>query len=520
MAAKFPSHYLVFLIFVTCFGYDVRIAAAPPVSQPALFAKSAPGFFAGVIRLKIHVSDAAQVSLRANPRTNVAAMVVEGNDSFSHVLLHLKGTSTFQPLDKKPSLTLRFPNASFHGLAKIHLNNSLEDPSFLNEFVGSQMFHMAGLQAARVTHALVELNGRPLGLYVLKEGFSEPSVTAGAASGDLYEPGPGHDVDEPLRLVFGNESHRTRLQSLALAAREPVLSRRWLALNQFLEMDSFLSFMALEVLLNHRDGYCMARNNFRLYYNPATARFTFLPHGMDQLFGKTNANLLPGMSGMVAAAVMAVPQGRALYKAKLQNLSTNVFRLEEMDRLIQSRAAVLQPLVSGAERRDFEEEVRQLRSRIAGRIQNVLGQLSSWSRLEPRFVANKAIITNWVASSLANSGKWNITEDGKLHIRAEQGSAAAWKTRLLLNPGHYRFSALVKTQAVQVQRPAKNPGARLRVVALSSQQSPGLTANQPWRKLEIEFTITDNDQPVELLCELNADSGEAWWNGPLLEWLP
>src|SRR5262249_24800029 len=92
--------------------------------------------------------------------------------------IHLKGsTGSFRSLDDKPAFTLNFDRFSrgtrFHGLRKIHLNNSVEDPSYLNEMIGSELFRAAGVPAPRVTHARVELNGTPLGLYVLKEGFTE-----------------------------------------------------------------------------------------------------------------------------------------------------------------------------------------------------------------------------------------------------------------------------------------------------------------------------------------------------------
>src|SRR5204863_7513253 len=107
-------------------------------------------------------------------------------------------------------LTLNFakfrPEQRFHGLRKIHLNNSVEDPSYLNEVLGSELFRAAGVPAPRISHALVELNGRPLGLYLSKEGFTEDSLGLyfHQTNGALYEPRLGYDVDGPLNVVSGN----------------------------------------------------------------------------------------------------------------------------------------------------------------------------------------------------------------------------------------------------------------------------------------------------------------------------
>ena len=135
-------------------------------------------FSGGVRQIRISIAPADMESLRANSRTYVHAKVTEGGKVFEKVGVHLKGsTGSFRALDTKPGLTLSFekfgPGEKFHGLRKIHLNNSVEDPAYLNELLGGELFRAAGVPAARTTHALVELNGRKLGLYVLKEGFTE-----------------------------------------------------------------------------------------------------------------------------------------------------------------------------------------------------------------------------------------------------------------------------------------------------------------------------------------------------------
>src|SRR5262249_47552545 len=142
--------------------------------------RTVPGaeLFNGQVRtLRIEVSDANLESLRKEPRTDVRAIVREGDATLPETALHVKGrTGSFRGVDGKPALTLTFdkfrPGQQFHGLTKVHLNNSVEDPSYLNEYLGAELFRAAGVPAPRVAHALVELNGRKLGLYVIKEAFA------------------------------------------------------------------------------------------------------------------------------------------------------------------------------------------------------------------------------------------------------------------------------------------------------------------------------------------------------------
>jgi len=72
------------------------------------------------------------------------------NEEFRDVAIHVKGSvGSFRPIDEKPSLTLAFSKfdakRTFHGTTKIHFNNSVEDPTYLHENLGSLIFSKAGI---------------------------------------------------------------------------------------------------------------------------------------------------------------------------------------------------------------------------------------------------------------------------------------------------------------------------------------------------------------------------------------
>src|SRR6185436_13454519 len=161
---------------VACLMQSVILAFAVPVPG----AEAGDDLFTNgpLLHLQISVPQESVSALRTNARDYVRATVREGSNVWSSVGIHLKGSvGSFRNIDAKPALTLSFdkfaPEQRFHGLRKIHLNNSVEDASYMNELLGSELFRAAGVPAARVTHALVELNERPFDLYVLKEGFTE-----------------------------------------------------------------------------------------------------------------------------------------------------------------------------------------------------------------------------------------------------------------------------------------------------------------------------------------------------------
>ncbi|TMP97186.1 MAG: hypothetical protein E6L09_13700, partial [Verrucomicrobia bacterium] len=292
-----------------------------------------------VLRIRIELRPQNVQALREESRRYVRATLYAEGKVYRDVGVHLKGsTGSFRGIDDKPGLTLDFgrfaPDQKFHDLRKIHLNNSVEDPSYVNELIGSELFRAAGVPAPRVSHALVEMNGRPLGLYVLKEGFTEDflSIYFKRVDGNLYDTDWGHDVGERMKRLSGRdpENEQRDLEALAAATREPDLGRRWQRLEHTLELDRFVTFMALEVMICHRDGYCMARNNFRIYDDPETGRMVFLPHGMDQLFGKADLPWKPHMAGLVARSALETPEGRQRYEAQFRSIFTNLFIVDRL----------------------------------------------------------------------------------------------------------------------------------------------------------------------------------------------
>jgi len=137
-----------------------------------LFAEDAP-----ILAFRIEIADRELLRLARANRSYVTATVTVGEEVFKNVGVRLKGRGSFQPLNQKPSLALKFdtftPQQKFFGLTKIMLNNSVQDSSLLSEYLCTGLFRDAGVPAARVTHARVTLNGRDLGFYVLIEAMNK-----------------------------------------------------------------------------------------------------------------------------------------------------------------------------------------------------------------------------------------------------------------------------------------------------------------------------------------------------------
>jgi hypothetical protein len=483
-------------------------------------------FTNGVIpRIRLTIPPESVAGLRKNPRQDVSATVREGTNVWPAAGVHLKGSiGSFRGIDGKPALTLSFDKFSstqrFHGLRKIHLNNSVEDPSYMNELVGSEMFRAAGVPAPLVTHAIVEMNDRQLGLYVLKEGFAEEFLGRHFRhpKGNLYDLAVGgHDVNEPMAKYFGTgPNDHSDLAALTDAAVEPDLPKRWLRLQSTLDMERFISFMSMEIMLGHRDGYCLARNNFRIYQDVDSGRMIFLPHGMDQLFGNARALIEPRMNGIVARAVMETPEGRRAYRVRRAVLLTNVFRFPRIDQTVDGAATRLRSVLAPNDMPALQRETAQLKERIRGRIAEVEKQIAQPPMELLRFESGIAKLSGWQPFDLPEGGSMaqTNTPDRKraLMIRAGPVTSASWRTKVLLPLGQYRFEGLAKTASVEPLAFGKNHGVMLRVTQVPAARPPPLLGTQPWKTLQVLFETTEREQEVELVCELRGRKGTAWFD--------
>jgi spore coat protein H len=514
---------VLWLVFCLTFSVSSLRAGDPPASRTPQSFPGADLFTDGAVHpIDIEIPQEGLVSLRQSPRHYIRATVRADKQVYPAVAVHLKGsTGSFRSVDDKPSLTLDFarfdPTNRFHRLRRIHLNNSVEDPSCLNEVLGSELFRAAGVPAPRVTHARVRLNGRALGLYVLKEGFTDDflGLYFRRTDGNLYDNDWHHDVDQPMNRNSGGGSRggREDLRTLAEAAREPVAGHRWERLEQVLDVDRFLTFMAMEVMLCHRDGYCLARNNFRIYHDPDSDRLVFLPQGMDQLFGKADFPWNPCMAGLVAAAIKETPAGQRQYADRFTTLYRSLFKLEALTNRVTQLLRALQPSLSGRELADLRREATVVNDRMVRRWIDLQGQLSEPELRPLEFKVGIARLSGWVKMDEPVGGTMDRIKstDGvpALHIVAGPETFASWRTKVLLRNGRYRFEGRGRTAGVRPLLFDHHQGAGLRVSG-RSRSANGLVGDSSWQPLSLEFKVDAVKEVVELICELRAHSGEVW----------
>jgi hypothetical protein len=465
--------------------------------------------------------DYHQVWRQARPeRIDVKATVREGTKVYEDVAIHLKGSFTFQPIDGRPSLTLNFDKFAkgqrFHGLTKLHLNNTVQDPSYLSEAFARDLFNDIGVPAPRAGHALVTLNGRAMGLYVLIEGANKPFLKRHFKSteGNLYDPGDREDITGELEVDSGiNREDRSELVRLAEATEEPDPARRWERLEELLDVDEFLSFIAGEVLLVHWDGYGTgAPNNYRVFHDISRGKFVFMPQGLDQLLrsGATGQKLTPHFTGIVARGLMTTPEGRRRYLARIASLAAKEFRRDALLARINRLAAPVRAALASDRQmiQALDEGVSYLKAAVTARTEVVARLLNQPARPVIFDASNTATPSDWqfkTGNTRPASGRKFVVDNREVLQVLSRGpeTVGSWRTLLLLEEGRYEFTGRARTEGFATADANSTDGVILRI---SGEQFPESSMSSDWTTLRYEFEV-HGIEDVELVCEFRGARG-------------
>ncbi len=475
-------------------------------------------------KLNIEISPQGMASLRKNSRTYVPAAVREGETIYTNVAVHLKGgLGSFQNVDEKPSFTLNFSKfaegQTFHGFKKIHLNSSRQDGTFLNEKISRDLFNAAGVPMARATHAFMELNGKDLGLHVMVEGFNKQFFKRyfTNANGNLYEGGYGRDVSPRLPVNDGDvRTNHVGMKALVAAVREPDPELRRVKLEQALDVDRFLSFMAMEIMLAHWDGYTIGVNNYRVFHDLGSGKMVFIPHGTDQVLGESNQGVMPEARGLVARTVLDVPEFNQRYHDRMTRLLTNVFVTARITNAVREAAARIDASAAGNEsgkRTGFEQRVNGACRRVARREEFLRSELLRQDFSLAFDAAGAAKLDNWkaiVASGQATMDARTNSKLAQLCIKLEEPGSASWRSEVTLSPGKYRLAGRVKLSGVEIAEGEDRAGVCLRI--LHRVLARRLAGTRDWTEMTFDFEVEKPRTPVAFMCELRGVKGEAFFD--------
>lgn len=494
-------------------GRPLPNAGASPVAPEA-----SDTFFSSprIRTFDFELSPEALASLKRQPRAYVKGSVREGAHVLTNVGFHLKGMGSYRTIDEKASFAVKFDefasDQEYSGLTKLMFNNAVQDPTYVVEWLANGLFLDAGLPAARVTHARVRLNGADLGLYVVLEAMNKRFLKRHFhnAKGNLYE-AYVEDINTRLDQDNGEDTSQDDVRALVEACSIVDPARRYAAVSRRLDVDKFISFGAMELLVGHWDGYTIHTNNFRLYHDPVRDRMVFITHGLDWAFRRPNLSIQPPLKSLVGRAVYQTPEGRRQFEERIGTLFTNVFRVSVITNRMASALARIRAEggLSPVEIARMDRAAASIRERIVLRGVRVAEQLAGIEPPRLPFAADgTARLSGWRDEN--DRGDVTMDEvdfDGRktLHMRVVSGSRcrASWRTQVCLARGRYVFEGAGRVRGLI------GGSAGLRISG--GQRRTGLSGTSAdWQPLSNEFEVTDDVADVEFVCDFYGSAGEVW----------
>ncbi|MFO0591049.1 MAG: CotH kinase family protein [Polyangiaceae bacterium] len=321
----------------------------------------------GIADIELTIPELSQVQLQNDPYSYVHGdMVVHlvNGESYSlpDVGLHLKGVyGSFRTLDQKAAFLVK--TDKYHkkqellGLTKLAINNMVQDPSFIHERIGYELFHGMNIASPRSGYARVKVNGQLYGLYATVEHSDNHVLLKhwyGDDTGSLYEGAYGVDLYQGSFLQFdqdnGADVGYADLQDFVNALDGMNDPDTFLSdVGQLIDFQRYTDFAATELFMGHWDGYASYENNYLIYRGP-DMRWAFQPWGIDQTF--SDYLDLWGGNGRVEQMCLGSLACRMQLKDSFQKVIAKVTELGLVARVDQ-----LQALLSSAIDQDPRKEV-------------------------------------------------------------------------------------------------------------------------------------------------------------------
>jgi hypothetical protein len=252
-----------------------------------------------VTDIKLTLTPRNRASLESNPTGYVPAEMRMYGTTLE-IGMRLKGSSTLRPLSDKPSMKIAVdfstPGQEVFGWEGFNLHNCVADDSYMGDVMAHHLLREAGVPSLRTGYANVWVDNEYKGLYAvvqrkdhdwLEEWFAD-------ASGSLYEGlgcdfggggwgGGGADcwnLDQQglgdTRQDLNNLVNNMNRQGNAFLA----------ALVENFDAELLLRALAAEWVIGHWDSYSGNLNNYHLYHEPTTGKWSLSPWSLDLAFGR------------------------------------------------------------------------------------------------------------------------------------------------------------------------------------------------------------------------------------------
>ncbi|EPB91686.1 hypothetical protein HMPREF1544_01397 [Mucor circinelloides 1006PhL] len=325
-------------------------------------------------------------------RVNVTYISTNSIKTFSNVRFEIGGRSSRQftkfayniKLDKKKD------EDNLSGYQKLKLRTTVSDPSYMREFITTEMLYAANQPATKASYVRLFINNRAIGLFTLMEKYDKDwlanEFNAGGSKyphGILYEGEGGkkdsvradlsYKGDNPsaynssaysvseksklgveslddlttfIKFIHDQREFQKTANAEAISATVPEWEKR-------LDVENFLVAMAFEFLQGFWDGYLQNSNNYFLYKSPETNRFVWISWDYDYVMGSGPVNMKSLVQGdytsykgfdtrPLTIALLNVPEFKAMFEKNLKSVADEIYNPTKANPVIDSVVNLIQ----------------------------------------------------------------------------------------------------------------------------------------------------------------------------------
>ncbi|HVV88219.1 MAG TPA: CotH kinase family protein [Kofleriaceae bacterium] len=222
------------------------------------------------------MADADWATMRDNPwaKTWVRADFTWDGERVDGIGVRAFGSGSL--IAGKPSLKLSFDHEvrgqTWRALDELKLDNSSQDPGYLDEYLCTSAMRRAGIPAARTGWARLTVNGAPAGFFVVLESIDDRFVERwfGHDDGALYSMN-GHAWGQGLNpmadpLTWYEPETKFGGDGTELAAAADAVATGSLAdVEAQVDLDGFLRESVARSIMGSQDSFSADGNNFYLF---------------------------------------------------------------------------------------------------------------------------------------------------------------------------------------------------------------------------------------------------------------
>lgn len=355
----------------------------------------------------------------------VPAEVLYEDKEWYRVGVRFKGNSSLQSSWQAGILKLSFKldfdefeddypqidNQRFYGFKKLSLKNNYDDKSMLREKVATDVFRNAGLAASHTAFYTVYVDHgdgpQYFGVYtlveevddtVLDEQFSDDDGNLYKPDGDAASFASGtYDEDEYVKKTNEDEADFSDVESLLNilnSATRMTDTPAWRAdLEEILDTDVFLKYLAVNSVIQNWDTYGRMTHNYYLYNDPVTSKLTWIPWDNNESLqeGKQGGSVALDFSDVTASEwpLIGYLYQDEVYKAQydgyVQEVIDGAFNTGTMQSLYSSYSALVAPYAAAEEpgysflnsSADFDTAISELQAHASQRTTAVNSYLNN-----------------------------------------------------------------------------------------------------------------------------------------------